>query len=408
MITATHPLPQELMAYADGEVSGALKESLAQHVAECEECRRTVAQFQNDTKVLRAWSVEPIPVRVEGTIRPETARHSGSALRWRFPAWSKWGLGIGLSAAALFLLAERPRTVMEKSISPVTHAIRPVTESQEAASDVGSIPAPRAVLSLSRSAASSSAPILGDRAQNSFGALTSDRESFVAPMIARTVSLMLIVKDFAAARANVDAILARHHGYAADLTANTAEGAPRTLQASLRVPAPELTPTLSELKLLGRVEKESQSGEEVTQRHADLLARLKNARETEQRLQTILQQHTGKISDVLAVEQEIARVRGEIEEMEAEQKSLEHRVEFATVNLQFADEYKAQLVIPPLSADTRLHNAAVEGYRNVGETLLGILVFFAQYGPALLIWALLLGIPAFFVWRRYRRSLAAI
>jgi hypothetical protein len=65
-------------------------------------------------------------------------------------------------------------------------------------------------------------------------------------------------------------------------------------------------------------------------------------------------------------------------------------------------------VIPPLSAGTRLHNAMVEGYRNVGETLLGIMVFFAEYGPALLIWVLLLGVPVSFVWCRYRRSFAAI
>jgi len=50
------------------------------------------------------------------------------------------------------------------------------------------------------------------------------------------VSLSLMVKDFAATRANVDAILTCHRGYAATLTANTAEGVPRTLQASLRVP----------------------------------------------------------------------------------------------------------------------------------------------------------------------------
>jgi Domain of unknown function (DUF4349) len=70
------------------------------------------------------------------------------------------------------------------------------------------------------------------------------------------------------------------------------------------------------------------------------VARLKNSRETELRLQTILTQRTGKIGDVLEVEREIARVRGEIEQLEAEQKSLEHRVEFATVDLSLTEEYQ--------------------------------------------------------------------
>ncbi len=70
---------------------------------------------------------------------------------------------------------------------------------------------------------------------------------------------------------------------------------------------------------------------------------------------------------------------GKIEQTEAEQKSLEHRVEFATVELNLTEEYKAQLLSPPLSAATRLHNALVEGYRNATETLLGIVLFFAEY-----------------------------
>ena len=69
---------------------------------------------------------------------------------------------------------------------------------------------------------------------------------------------------------------------------------------------------------MGKVEAETQKREEVTGAHADLLAHLRNSRETEQRLQAILIQRTGKVSYVLEVEQEIARARGEIERMEGD------------------------------------------------------------------------------------------
>ena len=230
----------------------------------------------------------------------------------------------------------------------------------------------------------------------------------LAPMIARTVSLSIVVKDFPASRASLDAILSRHHGYSAQLDVNTEENAARTLQASLRIPAPELAGAIGDLKSLGRVENETQGGEEVSQQHADLVARLKNSRETERRLQAILTERTGKISDVLAVEQEIARVRLEIEQMEAQQKSLEHRVDFATVNLNLNEEYKANLVLPPLSAGTRLHNGLVEGYRNASETILGIILFFAEYALTLVIWILILLVPAVFLWRRFRRAIATV
>ena len=88
---------------------------------------------------------------------------------------------------------------------------------------------------------------------------------------------------------------------------------------------------------------ETQAGEEVTQQHADLVARLTNARETEQRLRQLLTERTGKMEDVLDVEEKISETRGEIESMEAEQNLLEHRVAFATVDLQLVEEYKEQL-----------------------------------------------------------------
>ncbi len=67
---------------------------------------------------------------------------------------------------------------------------------------------------------------------------------------------------------------------------------------------------------------------------------------------------------------------------------------------------QAQLLIPPQSAAMRLHNALVEGYRNATETLLGIVLFFAEYCSTLLLWALILGLPVVYIWRRFRRSLA--
>ena len=224
------------------------------------------------------------------------------------------------------------------------------------------------------------------------------------PMIARAVSLSIMVKDFDAGRASLDAILARRNGYAASLRVSTPQGSARALEASLRVPAPQLVATLEELKSLGRVEGETQTGEEVTQQHSDLVARLKNSQETELRLQDVLRTRTGKVKDVLDVEQEIARVRGEIEQMEAEQKTLEHRVDFATIDLKLAEEYKAQLNTPAPSVLMQLRNAAVDGFRSAFESLLALVLFLAESGPSLLLWLALLGIPAWRLWRRFRRA----
>ncbi len=226
-------------------------------------------------------------------------------------------------------------------------------------------------------------------------------------MIARTASLTIVAKDFEAARGALERIVSQRQGYIAELTTTSPKEAARTLAATLRIPAPQLNAALGELKALGRVEQETQAGEEVTKQYTDLVARLKNSRATEQRLVDILRQRPGKVSEVLEVEQEIARVRGEIEQMEADRKSLETRVQFAIVKLQASEEYKAQLQVTPTSTGTRLRNALVGGYRDAAENAIGLVLFLLGTGPALLLWLAVLYWPARFAWRRWRPALPA-
>jgi type IV pilus assembly protein PilA len=227
------------------------------------------------------------------------------------------------------------------------------------------------------------------------------------PMIARAADLRLLVERLDDARQAMDRILAEHKGYVAQLSATAESGSARVVAASLRVPADQLDVCLAEFKKLGRVTHESQAGEEVTQQHIDLVARLKNSRNTEERLNGVVQQRGGgPIKEILEVEKESARVRGEIEQMEAEQQTLEHRVNFATVDLKLAEEYKAQLSSPAPSVGMQLRNATVNGFRNASESLLGILLFFAESGPTPLLWLLILSFPARLIWKRYKRQLA--
>jgi hypothetical protein len=144
----------------------------------------------------------------------------------------------------------------------------------------------------------------------------------------------------------------------------------------------------------------------VTQQHEDLDQRLKTARDTEERFRTILQQRTGTVSDVLQVEEEIARVRGDIESMEAEQANLEHRVDFASIDLSIGAEPGPISGAAPLSV--RVRNAFVAGYRNAVGTVIGIFLFLVAYGLTILIWIAILGVPMILLRRRYRRARAKL
>ena len=420
MNSSTHPYEQEeVMAYLDGELSADRASGVAAHLRECAECAELAEQMRGVSVHLTNWSVEPAPATLANGLEvarkdralPKVERRKGIAawLDGRFaPLGGRWAWGVAsaVAVAALLLVIGRPNLLRAPHERGVT-GLNTLAESKQLME-----PAPPP----SDNASQMAAELYRERAQMSESLEVSPRPTVAAqpalalpmagPMIARTASVSLIAKDFGPVEATVKAIAQRHNGYIASLNTASPQDSARILSATLQIPSAQLESAIAELKQLGRVDQETQAGEEVTKEFTDRAARLKNARATEQRLLDVLREHTGKVKDILDAEQEIARVRGEIEQMEADQRSLQTRIDFATVQLSVQEEYKASLQGAPPSTVTRLRNAAVDGYRSLIESVIGIGVFALQAVPILLLWGIILFLPARWMWKRIRRAAA--
>ncbi len=428
-VAAQHAFaPEDIMAWLDGELSAAEADEVSAHIENCAECTVVVEQFRERSRWLAGWSIAPAPDTIDAavTVQPVKAakrRMASKPTRSRAGGWWLWALGSGSVVALAILLTVHSisnsagREIARRSMASMSQQSEnaPVYMAQRAPALAASRKREAGIAGVERDdSLQVTAPRQGIARMNN-GALTNPTAVTAAspsaggPMIARRVALIIVVKDAASARIALDGLLAHYQGYAAQLDISTPEESARSFGASLRIPAPQLGAALADLRRLGRVQNESQSGEEVTEQHADLVARLRNARETEQRLLAIMQQRTGKVEEILQVEEQISNTRGEIERMEAEQKELEHRVDFATISLQVNEVYKAELAAPSsFSVGARMHNSFVAGLSSAGRTVLGILLFCEEYGLVLLVWLVVLGTPLWFLWRRYRRAMRNI
>lgn len=383
MNQATHPMErEEVMAYLDGEMDAARAAAVETHLSECAECRALADDLRGVSQKMAAWQVEGAPTRlsenVEAAAKGEEKQKVLTLTPLRRIHWV-WkiagGFALLLIVAAISipnLLRSRMEWTADTGEYVATEEIR-VPMPEASTSSAGSVKQP-------------------------------DKEQIGKPMIIRTAALTIVTKEFENTRAAMEQMVRKHGGYIAQLSTSGRPGSAHSLSATVRIPADKLDTALAELKSLGRIEGETVSGEEVTQQYVDLVARLANARHTELRLVQVLQQRTGKVADVLEVEREIARVREEIERMDAQRKNLEKQVQFATVSLRITEEYKAQVGVPEASIGTQMWNAAVDGYRTLTETALGLALFLLRQGPVLLFWVALLWWPARFVWRRVRAS----
>ncbi len=103
---------------------------------------------------------------------------------------------------------------------------------------------------------------------------------------------------------------------------------------------------------------------------------------------------------VLEAEREIARVREEIERLDAQRTNLDRRVTYATVTLDVVEEPKAAMDMGPLPVPARLRNAFVDGIRFAVENLLGLSLTLLNVAPTAIVWIGLLFFPARFIIRR--------
>lgn len=364
--------PEEMMAYLDGELAGERAAEAMAHLERCEECQGLAADLRRVSSELAKWQVEAPSMEAPAAKRQWWLR--------RLPRPFAIAALAAASALIIAMVIPRPRVSDVKDSSVGWDPIAGAAPQQEVHAVPKALPPQTRVAATAPFAAAPPAS---------------------APMIERSAQLTVIPRDFAQIRPSLDAIVTRHRGYLADLTLNAPENSGRSLDASLRVPAAEMDATLNDLKQLGRVASESQKGEDVTRQYADLTARLANARNTESRLSQLLAQRTGKLSDVLDFEREIARVRGEIEQMDAERRATETLVAYATVQLTASENYQAPMKLGPESTLARLRNAAVEGYKNVAGSVLDVGLVLITYGPVLALWgglALMAGL-----WIRRRR-----
>ena len=102
--------------------------------------------------------------------------------------------------------------------------------------------------------------------------------------------------------------------------------------ASIRVPAERLNQTINKLSELGEVSSKSVNAQDVTNTYVDLEAKIKNLTALRDRYRLVLEK-AKDMKDILAVEQELNRVQGEIEQLETQLRGVKEHVRYS--NLEF-------------------------------------------------------------------------
>jgi len=157
---------------------------------------------------------------------------------------------------------------------------------------------------------------------------------------------------------------------------------------------PQYDSFLEAVGKLGVAKSINQSAQDVSEDYVDLEARIRSKQQLEKRILELLENSGGEISDVIKVENELARVRGDIEQMQGRLRYLANRTELTTVDIRAREVHD---YVPPeapsfLARTDDAWNNSLVSLRELAEDLAvaavaaapWLTVFLAVFGPPVL------------------------
>lgn len=215
--------------------------------------------------------------------------------------------------------------------------------------------------------------------------------------------LRLVVDDFTGIPEMIELLAIEAGGFVAHAKLDGHSGSPRSGLWKVRLPLDKYSGFLDQARKLGELESLAENSQDVTEQYYDLEARIRNKQKEEARLLKHLDETTGKLEEILAVEREIGRVREELERMEGKLRVLRDLVSLATVTL-CVDEIKGYVPPQAPTFGVRVSRAFFGSWRGLVDTGETAVVVGAAVGPWLASVALPIALFVSFVRRRRRAA----
>jgi len=167
------------------------------------------------------------------------------------------------------------------------------------------------------------------------------------------------------------------------------------------VPAERLDAAINAVRALGKPRLLSFKTEDVTTSYFDTRVRIDTQKQLERHLVALLGRASNRLSDLLEIEREVARVRQEIDQLEGHIRLWDNQIAMSSVQITLTEP-------APIAARTGGPLATlIASFGVAGENfVLTVAALVAMSGAALPVLLLLAG-PAWLVARAWRRTRAA-
>lgn len=175
----------------------------------------------------------------------------------------------------------------------------------------------------------------------------------------------------------------------------------RSVNMTVRIPADKLGEFTEQVQGESNVVNYSESAEDVTLQYVDTESHVKALEVEQERLLALLEQ-AKTMTDLLEIEERLTDVRYELESYASRLRTLENKVNYATVYL-YISQVKVYTEVEPQTVWQRIGSGFSENLRDIGEDLTDFFVWMVTYSPQLIFWAVVISVAVVLIRRRGKK-----
>lgn len=324
--------------YVEGLATFAERDRLQAHIEECADCRKDVEELGRVVRILNSLESEEPPrdlmPSLHERLRELQQDHSPSQ-------GSNFLEGIKSIPAILYDLFCRHRRWLTPGIAVLAVAILIFSfpfglSGYKTATEEAAPQEPQAAMDSGAVYGNKYAEERGTPEMQSLS--MAENISMSEMKIIQNASIFVWVEDIQD-KVDYTINLAQEHGGYVESTSMSGSGGdyPRSAHIALRVPAQTLTATLDKITALGKLRHKNLSGENITEIYYDTDHRVRNLQKQEERLIEILAM-AKNVDEVLRIENELNRVRTDIDQMTGQLKAWDKRVQFSLVEVELREQ----------------------------------------------------------------------
>ncbi|MBS4537202.1 DUF4349 domain-containing protein [Clostridium sp. D2Q-11] len=381
---------ENISPYIDDELIQGEKVEFEKHLKECKECEKIYNETLKVMNSIREIEYEPLPDDYKITLRSKLEDEKEYTKNPK--NYKKW-IGLGVAAVLIFFVIIMPSIYYFSNDS--LNMDSAVEESKDMDSSNANEPMKQ---NLGNYGEMDSIEMADDETQDR----AREEAQIDNRKIIKNAHIRIEVIEFNKTLKEITDNINLKEGYIQNSDIQTINRGRKEYKEgymTLRIPQNYLEEVIDDISAKGKVNNLSINSDDVTKAYMDTEARLKNLEVQENRLRELIVK-AEKIEDILNIENELRRIRTEIEQLQSTLKNWDNLVSLSTINLQLIEVDTIDNEIKPV--DDNILSEAKKGFistiNNIIKALQTIFIFIITFSPILFL--IIIVIAVFLWWRR--------